>query len=119
MKRTLRKVTNAARARIATEKAKRLEAALRSERSKPKDEFPNIRQLEVWLDQQHGFRGEVFGINIRVDPRSICHAIMRNNRDQFANISGHAAYIGHDLARQVEKLIVEAAQKDGLVGGYR
>jgi hypothetical protein len=121
MRRTRRKITNADRARAATQRAERLERALKTERSKPvlKEEFPAVRQLQVWLERDRGFGGEVYALNIRIDPRSVGLAVLRNNRDVFTNISHHAAYISHDLARQVEKLTVEAVQKDGLVGGYR
>lgn len=108
-----RKPSKRKRLHDAEKRAERLERALKAERNKPAppDDFPKVRSLQVWLDREP--RGNIYGIQVRLDPRCIAYGLMRD-RDPFTNISFEARRFADDIGRKVERLIVDAAMQDGL-----
>jgi hypothetical protein len=111
-----RKMSKRKRLHDAEKRAERLERALKAERNKPlpPDDFPKVRSLQVWLDREHFGRGNLYKIQVCLDPQFIARGLMLHSRDMPVHISREASYVAADIGRKVERLIVDAAMQDGL-----
>lgn len=69
----------------------------------------HVSQLEPYL-----FRRDVYRVCIDLDMWALEHGLMRSRNDPF-RLSGQVAYIAEDLARRVERQIMEKLVEDKVV----